>query len=431
MIYDNYQTKLEAERLRLSNAETVYAWLSALPASDSTFTGNVADVIVKALLERDDPLINLGLARFTANYDLLNPLWDKGGLVRTALLANQAHGPLFPTSSVFGAGDPDPLRPHIEEMSVDDLDALYSNPRCPAALLEQTFRNTIGLSEDRHLLACRFAIRNERLRTTLGHDTFDEFTEAMEHAKPINAIWDMVRTAPATEPWASVFVNAGRVVFELKLPREFTPDMSTDEGRKDWNSSWQRRTEAYRAIILKVAQERWLGPEDKRDDPHGTWTWARAAISEAVCRTRPYNPEFTWRHPDLGIRIGFYRAGAVTPEWDIEGMAAKDGKSFMDALVWNDTLYERGNHNTQSRFRRMARSEGVDDDVYVKWMDGKLETLTASDPKRYGAEPTEEMEEHYRQQEAREEAADLARRRREEAANAPPKPAKKGWGIFR
>ncbi|MGO4780405.1 hypothetical protein AB4084_33515, partial [Lysobacter sp. 2RAB21] len=67
MLYDNYQTRLEAERLRLSNPETVYAWLSALPAAESVFTGNCADVIVKTLLERDDPLINLALARFTAN----------------------------------------------------------------------------------------------------------------------------------------------------------------------------------------------------------------------------------------------------------------------------------------------------------------------------------------------------------------------------
>lgn len=431
MIYDNYESKLEAERLRLSSPETVYVWLSALPASENTFSGNCADVIVKTLLERCDPLIDLALARFTANYALLKPLWEKGGLVRTALLANRAYGPLFPTSTFFSAGDPDPLGPIIGEFDLDNLDALYSNPRIPAALLDQTFRNTVGLSEERHLLACRFAIRNPRLRHLLNHDTFDEFTESMEHAKPINAVWDLVRTAPPTEAWANVFVDAGRVVFELGLPREFMPDMSTEEGRTDWNATWQRRNEAYRTIVLKAARERWLGPEDKRNDPHGAWTWARAAISEAVVRARPHNPEFTCEDPDLGFRIGFYRAAAVTPEWDIEGLAVKDGKSFMDALVWNDSLYERINHDTQWRFRRMGRSERIGDDVYVKWMEGKLEELQAKDSARYGSEPTDEMLAHYREKEEREARAEKARQRQEPSQPPRPQPTKKGWGIFR
>ncbi len=410
MLYDNYQTRLEAERLRLSNPETVYAWLSALPAAESVFTGNCADVIVKTLLERDDPLINLALARFTANDQLLKPLWDKGGLMRTALLANRAYGPVFPTSGIFSLRDLDPLRLMIEELTVDDLNALYSNPRCPAALLDQTFRNAIGLSEDRHLLACRYAVRNERLVKTLSCDTYEEFTEAVEHAKPIHAMWDLVRTAPATGPWASILADAGSVAFELGLPKESAPDMSTEVGSKEWKADWQKRNDAYRAIFVQAAQTRWLGPEEQRNDPLCRWTRARAAISEAVCRAQPHNPEFTWEHPDLGFRIGFYRAAAVSPDWDIEAMAEKDGKSFTRALIWNESLYERVNHDLQRRL--LASAHRMDDDDCVAWMTDKLETLVATDPGRYGYEPTKEM------------------RRYDERQVAAPQPARKGWRIF-
>lgn len=36
MIYDYYESKLEAERLRLSSLETVDVWLSALTASENS-----------------------------------------------------------------------------------------------------------------------------------------------------------------------------------------------------------------------------------------------------------------------------------------------------------------------------------------------------------------------------------------------------------
>ncbi|MGO4741023.1 hypothetical protein AB4099_31165 [Bosea sp. 2KB_26] len=431
MLYDNYQTRLEAERLRLSNPETVYAWLSTLPAAEGVFTGNCADGIVKTLPERDDPLINLALARFTANDRLLKPLWDKGGLMRTALLANRAYGPVFPTSGIFSLRDLDPLQPVIEEMTVDDLDALYSNPRCPAVILDYTFRNTIGLSEDRHLLACRFAIRNERLRKTLNPIEFNEFW-VTDHAAPIHTIWETVRTAPATESWASILAEAGSVAFCLGLPEEFEPDMSTfvpDMSKEEFQEALATRfkhCDAYRAIFMQAAQTRWLGPEEQRNDPRGPWIWARAAISEAICRDRPHVPAFTGEHPDLGFRIGFYRAAAVSPDWDIEAMAEKDGTSFTRELVWNESLYERVNHELQKRFRRLIDDDGVSWHTYAKWMAGKLEELVAKDPRRYGDEPTEEM----RLYDERQAAAAEARRRQEEAAAAPPQPAQKGWRIF-
>ena len=430
MQHDGWEAMLEAERLRLSSPEVVYEWLAALPASNNSLLGNCADGIVTTLLAREVPLIDLGLARFTANYQLLKPLWDKGGLVRTALLANRAHGPLFPTSNFYSAGDADPLRPIIEDMPEHDVAALYSNPKCPAALLDQTFRNTLGLSEERHHLACLFAVRNERLRTTLRQDTFDEFTRSLEHAKPIHAVWDLVRTAPVDGRWAQVLISTGDIVFELGLPKEFTPDLSTEEGRADWKGTWQQRNDAYRRVIFEAAETRWLGPEAERGDQYGSFLWARAAFAEAVCRSRPHNPEIKSDHPDAGFRKGFYRAAAIYPEWDIEVMYARDGKIFLDGITWNDSLYERGNTQAQRAVRTFALKS--EDDAYIHWMKGRLAALTAKDPDLYGDQPTDEMVEEMRKREARAAAADEARRQREEreAARAAASPPKKGWKLF-
>lgn len=429
MPYDNWETMLEAERLRLSAPEVVYAWLAALPPSANTLEGNCADVVVKTLLDRDNPLINLGLARYTANYQLLSSLWDKGGLVRTALLANQAHGPLFPTSNFHSAGEPDQLGPLIEQMEVRDIQALYTNPLCPPSLLEQTFRNTLGLSPDRHYLACRFAVRNERLRETLGHDTFDEFTTSYEHAKPIHAVWDLIRTAPATAAWAQLLTDAGRVVFELGLPQDLTPDLKTDEGRADWNATWEKRNGAYRRLIFEAAQTRWQEPEDKRVDELNPWLWARAAFAEAVCRSQPHNPEINAHHPDRGFRKGFYSGAAVTPQWNVSDMYERDGEMFLDGIVWNNSLYERQNHNTQWKVRSFARNSR--NDLYVSSLNSRLKALMTDDPIRYGDEPTDEMVEEMRKREERERAAEerLQRQRQAEATEAKP-PQTKGWRFF-
>lgn len=112
-------------------------------------------------------------------------------------------------------------------------------------------------------------------------------------------------------------------------------------------------------------------------------------------------------------------------------MFTRDGRELLDAVTWNESLYERRNHHVQRMMHRFARADSMRDDVYVKWMRNRLAELVAKDPSRCGDEPTPEMEADMRRGEEREAAIEEARRRNEEAQPPVPSDSKKpGWRLF-
>jgi hypothetical protein len=71
--------------------ETVYAWLKANAGEiGPLFTSPLPDELLKALLDRNDPIINLGIASVAAEPEILQSLWKSGDrAVRSAIAGNK------------------------------------------------------------------------------------------------------------------------------------------------------------------------------------------------------------------------------------------------------------------------------------------------------------------------------------------------------
>jgi len=385
---ESWENTLEAERLRLSSPEAVYAYLSALGPEESGDEENIEDTTLDALLARNNDLIDLGLARFSSNWEKLEGLWQKSPMLRLALLSNRNRGPIFPRNEFAKI---------LTECSDDELQALLTNPAVYPWILTSVFSNSEKLPVDRWVELAKLAISNERLTYIPGSDTWNEFTDAMDHSKPIKAIWDLYIRAEPTAAWCSVLEKASRIRFDVNLPKSYLPDLSTKEGLEEWDKTSEKRYEAFEKKLLDFVTEKWKSQPSSEDEAEETGYphfFARAAFSCAVSRRGSYRPlikEFE-DHPDLAIRHGYYNGIQIYPDWPIQKFFDRDGLKFIDAVIWNDTLYERDNVNEQRSIRRLAYDREHSDDVRLDWMKGQLKWFVEKDPLKYGDEPPVGME---------------------------------------
>ncbi|WP_306223816.1 hypothetical protein [Bosea beijingensis] len=419
---DDWEGQLEAERLMLSTPDTVYDYLSKLEPPEHRWRPRLPDFLIERLVGRNDPLIDLGLARFTTNDRVLEPLWERGDVVRMALLTNRFQ--------IFKPRTAD-LSSILKTGSRDLVHGMMTNPTMPPDWLAAVISNRLGLSDEAWWNATTSAIMNPRLREKREADTFDEQIEVWEHEKPINAVWDLYLTAEPTPKWANALINAAPIPFILSLPERFMPDMKTEEGREDWKKTATRRHEAYRELLWKAAEEKWIDPAGlEKEDKLSAFAWARRAFAEAYVRSA-YAHDDRMRianHRDQAFRIGYYQGATVDPSWPVDEYIERDGLVFLDAISNNNSLYLKTNCEIQRDVRAAARRLETNHDDIQGTMKFRLARMAKEDPQRYGDQPTEEMLEDWRRQD--EEAAHRARMTeaatKATTANAEPS-KKRGW----
>jgi hypothetical protein len=412
---ESWEAALEAERLKLSSAETVYAWLSELKPPESRVQENLPDVIFDTLATRNELLINIGLARFASSFEKVESLWSRGPAVRLAMLSNRNSGAIFPVADIYRV---------VAECTDDELGAMLMNPKTSPHLLARVFSNELKLTPERWQQACIYAIRNERLTYLPKHDTWEEFTDSRDHAKPINEVWNLFLRAEPTPQWANILQRAGDLAFDTTMPQEFLPERGGDP--EQWAEAWTKRHEEFQAVLLKTISEKWKTSVGAKDETLTAHFWARAAFAASVSRTASHLAiaKGMEDHPDLAFRVGFYGGAKVLPGWPVRKYYDRDGREFIDGVLSNDSLYERRNHAEQAFLKRLAYDH-EECDCYRR----NLARLLKKDPVRYGDEPTDEMREAVLKREAKEarkEALKLEREEREakrvDAGKPPPKP---------
>ena len=418
---DDWEGQLEAERLMLSPPHVVYDYLAKLDPPEHEWRPRLPDFLVEKLISRNEPLVDLGVARFTTNDRVIAPLWERGGMIQMALLTNRF--------AWLKPRDVD-LKPILETGSRDIIHGTMTNPMMPPDWLAAIISNKLELSEDAWWNATVSGIMNPRLRETRRADTFDEQIEVWTHEKPINAVWDLYLLADPTPKWANALVNAGQIPFILSLPDRFMPDMKTDEGRADWKATATRRNEAYRELLWKAAEEKWVDPAGReKEDKLSAYAWARRAFAEAYVRSASMHADRMKiaNHADQAFRIGYYQGAEVGPDWPIAEYIERDGLAFLDAISGNRSLYLRTNVEIQREIRFAARDLELNHDDIQGMMKHMLTVLSKEDPARYGSDPTEEMLEHWRQQDEQAERREHMDAAARDAAAAPVAPKKKGW----
>ena len=208
-------TLIKEAELIDSSPERVFAWLESHCKYSKSYEKALDKEAEKALLDRDEPLIDLALAKFGQHQETLTELFARATTVNTgqsrekamrlAILGNQSIN-----EAVFGripvclfSSKSDGLLRWLPLASDDELHALFRNPR-----IDETFlRNFLeckgpweALGDDARQLAIRTLSTNARMKIRYSGD-MNGYAEFM-HNTVFCSAWQLTTTLPATRRWA-------------------------------------------------------------------------------------------------------------------------------------------------------------------------------------------------------------------------------------
>jgi hypothetical protein len=212
MSWENEQDRIVREgRLYSAPPEMVFAELKGKRGDISRSEMEALEIL---LVERNDPLINLGLACYGTNKDVfaalykhsLGPARDTAdGLYKRNLRLGCLSKQAITAANWMSDFPRDVLGEHeifriFSETDTLELDAMVRNPAVSEKLLEEIFslKGVMSqLSDERQISAVYIAARNERINT--NRDTYDG--PDMGHYRIHNAIFRFLEIAPVEPRW--------------------------------------------------------------------------------------------------------------------------------------------------------------------------------------------------------------------------------------
>lgn len=360
---------LEMKRLTLSSPEYVYAYLESHADKDLPWGFS------EALHQMNNSLVNLGLARYSNNINVLrtlfrNPPPQEEEALRCAVLSN----PNCDFSlSIAGCAIPlekKELQDVLEQGTDWEILALVSNKSLQERALADIFDRTgwaQTLSHDRWAWCAFYALTwNSNLKKqfqshfTVGYSSGWEF---YEHGTALKAAWKVLESAPLSEVWAlrlgSVFGN-----------KSIASHHSCDD-----------------AFFQRVL-ERW-----KSDDPQLEKSFGELRMSVAA-NVPPQSQLHEWMatQDDLSVRCGHYYSFDTDDPEELIRCFDRDGHKFIEAAISNDNLYRQ--EHVRDRFRKLIDRDGNKNGhwLYLDVFVDRLKRLGQKDPRYLSTEEKRERE---------------------------------------
>jgi hypothetical protein len=177
-------------RLSHSNQETVYSWLETnQQKKDGPFSSIDREVLENALLKRDEPLINLGLALFGYEEKTGLTLYSKDDkFLKKAVLAGTTIRKFFGHSWVSGV-----VNALIDEKNTELLGALLSNPIIDDNILINLYEKKDSferIDDDFWYTLIAHSVSNPRLHTPYDDKWMDGWSE-YSYSRVFVAGWEL------------------------------------------------------------------------------------------------------------------------------------------------------------------------------------------------------------------------------------------------
>jgi hypothetical protein len=337
MAWDSKENSLiRMMRLRLSAPDVAYAALKEYGehvAAQSWVFGDTE--LEKALAERHDRLIDLGLAQFAASSEVVGALYklasegtadaDFDRAIRLAVLSNRATTGVLYAKYVSGASE-EVVR-LIERGDENELQALLSNP-IHRSLLESLYKGAgsfAGLEDVKWAKLVRLSESNPGLSINDDSDDGPDLTSLGIH----RALWDLVRTAPLKGHWVRVL---HAVLAKVNPRRVRSPD--SVKSVLDALSRWE---------TVKVP--------GYKDGEEAEGHYSSMTLTEefrvlvAVLYGRAFvEGKFAYigsaTDPDPVKRCAHYGHAEMKVE-EMQSAFERDGMAFVLAALYNDSVYRR------------------------------------------------------------------------------------------
>ena len=373
--FPDFESNTMKERF-LANAspETVYAYLDE--RCEGVF-GMFAEHPLSAdfqklLSEKNDPIIDLALAKFSNQDSIKKEIFARGDeALTTALLLNSYNfGLLDPNQPTWIAEDE--LVSLLQSCSKEILRAYFTNPTFAPRGLENLFEKRgvfARLSEERYPICVYFSLLNPYLHKPRkeSHDGFTDYTEA----KPFEEAWNLLITFENTPLNAFILAEGLEKIFEFHVPVDLSP---IDGGEKKFKKSSltelqydARWLEKQTIKFVNYVFEKWSCKNSDHTDArlengeeNSNYQDLRRIVAERSTPTAfSYHEQlqrFLSDHTDDSVRAGYYRRFEIQSDSvvDYENYLKKDGKLFIQNFVHNSSAYSRYNKEVVKKFHNLV-----------------------------------------------------------------------------
>jgi hypothetical protein len=192
-----------------------------------TFIREGDEELEEALLARNEPLIDLALARYCRYSDTAKKLFYKENAalaIRLSVLSNRClYGLTCWLPVRLFDRDEALLASYLASAELEEFNALFENPKLHDLFLSQFLDgdgHMKGLDEARQLAAIHALSRNERMRTEYDGDLYEDGFGAYSYGTVFTAAWKLATWAPTTPQWA-VALNS---LYDKLLPEMHSSD---------------------------------------------------------------------------------------------------------------------------------------------------------------------------------------------------------------
>jgi hypothetical protein len=325
----NYRAVIRRAELLAMPPEAVAAFLKERAARprEELRNDDVDEEIERALLDRDDPLINLSLARHGRFVATLHLLFEKNGskAVQFAVLSNTAaDGGILSSFPVALFGDTAGAAEWLTAAPQDAITALFENPNLEDSFLRDLLEggkpwNTIP--DERLLLIVAALQSNKRMWQPYDDSFMDGYAEYSHHSV-FNAAWKLAERMPVTDQWAAALCwlydrlrpEAFSIENPLELAARWHPDPANANATARESSRWLSSYQGVRKGLARLALRK-----------------GRSVLPNLLSSDDP------------GLRAAAYADATLTPE-QIGAAYEKDGELFFDQAVHNTKLWLTAAH---------------------------------------------------------------------------------------
>ena len=322
----SYKTVIQEAELLVSPPEVAAAFLSRRAVQSKTERRNdgVDKEFEAALRNRDEPLINLALAKHGQFTETLLPLFEGGepsGAIRLAVLANTTVGgeifSQFPTT-LFGG--PEQMATWLVTAPDAEITALFQNPNLDDSFLRDLLEGSKHwqtIPDERLATFVAILASNERMRTPYDDSYMDGHTE-YNHGAVFNAAWKLAERVPANESWSKalcwLYDRMQTDAFSIEKPLDLAARWHLDPGNAE--------------LIEKEAERvgrGWLS----------NYQGVRKGLARlALCKDSKLLASLLTSN-DPAFRSAVYANGRITPD-QLTAAYDKDGE-----LVFNEAMHNQ------------------------------------------------------------------------------------------
>lgn len=314
----------EAELLA-GTPEAAAAWVKERSTLSVYFWAEGDQDTEIALLGMGSRLVDLALARYGRNREVLRQLYGRGDQpLRAAALANEPHlrEDIFDAWGFTGAARDD--FSWLSGLSASEFQALFANPALPDHFRSGFFEQKgawSAIEDGRRREAIAWMTRNLGAREEKNrYDGWANYS----HSKVFDAAWQLSAHAPTTSEWAATLAN----LYD-RLPAEtFSKFDHLEVGKRWFPTSDDDKT--------------WNDEGAYKENGHLTsYQRIRARLARlAVTNSGKKGPPDLLSHADVAVRCGALMALQI----EVGGIGEaveRDGAVAADALIENESVWRK------------------------------------------------------------------------------------------